>query len=89
MNLHDNVWNHLRLNITKSTPQAKDIIRCNSLHKLISMPHAIPIPDAEAAVDKERKKLETTPAWQLENAKSKQEVILEAQRDNEQSFSLR
>ena len=53
------------------------------------MPHAIPIPDAEAAVDKERKKLETIPAWQLENAESKQEVILEAQRDKEQSISRR
>ena len=40
------------------------------------------IPDAEAAVDKEWKKLETIPAWQLEKVKSKKEVILEAQRDN-------
>ena len=63
--------------------------RYKLVHKFIPMPKAIPIPDARAAVDKERNKLETTPAWQLENAKSKQEVILEAQRDNEQSFSLR
>ena len=40
------------------------------------------IPDAEAAVDKEWKKLETIPAWQLEKVKSKKEVILEAQRDH-------
>ena len=40
------------------------------------------IPDAESAVDKEWKKLETIPAWQLEKVKSKKEVILEAQRDN-------
>ena len=38
-------------------------------------------PDAKAEVDKEWKKLETTPAWQLEKVKSKKEVILEAQRD--------
>ena len=63
--------------------------RYNLEHKFIPMPQAIPIPNAKAAVDKERNKLETTPAWQLENAKSKQEVILEAQRDNEQSISLR
>ena len=39
------------------------------------------IPDAKAAVDKERKKLETIPAWQLEEVKSNKEIILEAQRD--------
>ena len=31
--------------------------------------------------DKERKKLETRPAWQLDRVKSKKEVSLEAQRD--------
>ena len=36
------------------------------------------IPDAKAAVDKEWKKLETMPAWQLERVKSKKEVIHEA-----------
>ena len=35
----------------------------------------------KAAVAKECKKLETNPAWNLENVKSKKEVILEAQRD--------
>ena len=39
------------------------------------------IPDAKAAVDKEWKKLETIPAWNLEQVKSKKEVMLEAQRD--------
>ena len=39
------------------------------------------IPDAKAAVDKEWKKLETVPAWNLEQVKSREEVILEAQRD--------
>ena len=38
-------------------------------------------PDAKAVVDKEWKKLETIPAWQLEKVKSKKEVILEAQTD--------
>ena len=38
-------------------------------------------PDAKAAVDKEWKKVETTPARHLETVKSKKEVILEAQRD--------
>ena len=39
------------------------------------------IPHAEAAVDKEWKKLETIQAWQLEIVKSKEEVFLEAHRD--------
>ena len=39
------------------------------------------IPDAEAATDKEWKKLETIPAWQLDKVKSKKEVLIEAQRD--------
>ena len=34
----------------------------------------------KTAVDKELKKLETTP-WQLEKVKSKKEVILKAQRE--------
>ena len=38
------------------------------------MPRAMKIPDAKAAVDEEGKKLETTPAWQLEKVKSKKEV---------------
>ena len=37
--------------------------------------------DAKAAVDKEWKKLETIPAWQLDKVQSKKEVILKAQKD--------
>ena len=40
------------------------------------------IPDAKAAVDKEWKKLETIPAWQLKKVKSKKDVIKEAQNNN-------
>ena len=35
----------------------------------------------QTAVDKEWKKLETIPAWQLDKVKSKKEVILQAQKD--------
>ena len=45
------------------------------------MPQAMNIPDAKTAVDNEWKKLETTPAWQLEKVKSKKEVFLEALKD--------
>ena len=34
----------------------------NLVHKFIPMPQAMKTPDANAAVDKERKKLETIPA---------------------------
>ena len=53
----------------------------NLVHKFIPMPQAMKILDAKDAVGKEWKKLETIPAWQLERVKSKNEVILEAQRD--------
>ena len=46
------------------------------------MPQAMKIPDAKAAVDKEWKKLETIPAWQLDKVKCKKEVIKEAQKNN-------
>ena len=41
------------------------------VRKFIPMPQAMKTPDAKAAVDKELKKLETTPAWQLNKVKSK------------------
>ena len=51
----------------------------NLVHKFISMPQAMKITDAKAAVEREWKKLETIPAWQLDKEKRK-EVILEVQR---------
>ena len=53
----------------------------NLVHEFIPMPQVMNIPDSKAAVDKEWKKLETIPAWQLDKVKSKKEVILKAQRD--------
>ena len=54
---------------------------CNLVHKFISMPQAMKIPDAKAAVDKEWKKVETVLAWQLGKVKSKKDDILGAQSD--------
>ena len=54
----------------------------NLVHKFIPPPQTMKIPDAKAAVDKEWKKLETIPAWQLDKVKSKKDGILDAQRDN-------
>ena len=54
--------------------------------KFIPMPQAMKIPDAKAAVDKEWKKLETIPAWNMEKEKkNKKEVVVEAQRDKIES----
>ena len=50
----------------------------NLVHKFISMPQAMKIPAAEAAVDKEWEKLEKIPAWDLTKARNKSEVIDEA-----------
>ena len=56
------------------------------INTFVLTPQAMKI-SAKAAVDKEWKKLETIPAWQLEKVKSKKEVILEAQRDKKKVHS--
>ena len=53
----------------------------NLEHMFIPMPQAMKITDAKAAVDKEWKKLEKIPAWDLGKVKSKKTAILEAQRN--------
>ena len=84
MSPQGNEWNPLYLKNTKTTLQAKDILRwpitiwfTNLLlcHKRWKFSHA------QAAVEKELKKLETIPARQLEKVKSEKKRILEAQRD--------
>ena len=49
--------------------------------QVCSMPQAMKIPAAKAAVDKDLEKLEKLPACQLDNVKSKKDVILEAHRE--------
>ena len=78
----DNVWNHLYRKIMKITSQATHY---NSVHKFIPMPQAMRILDAKAAVDEEWTKLETIPAKQLDTVKGKKEVILEAQKGQQES----
>ena len=56
----------------------------NVVHQFLPMPQAMKILDAQAAVDREWKKLETIAAWQLDKVKSKQKVIQEAQRDKKE-----
>ena len=50
----------------------------NLVHKFIPMLHAMKIPAAKAAVDKEWEKLENISAWNLTKVRSKKEVINEA-----------
>ena len=57
------------------------MLHYNLVRKFIPVPQGMKIPGAKAAVDLEWKKLETIPACQLVNVKSKKEVTLEAQRD--------
>ena len=52
----------------------------NLVHKFIPMPQAMKILDATGSVEKEWKKLDTIPSWQLDKVRSKKEVILEAQK---------
>ena len=58
------------------------VLHYNLVRKFIPMPQAMKIPDAKPAVDKEWKKLETIPAWDVRKVKSKKEVIKEAQKNN-------
>ena len=87
--IHENVWNDLYRRITKTISQAKDTIRWPItiwVHKFIPMPQAMKVQDAKATVDKEWKKLETIPAWNLDKVKSKQRMHVSwrrmSQRDN-------
>ena len=56
------------------------VLHCNLVQYFIPMPHAMKIPDAKASVDKEWKKLQTIPAWDVSKVKSKKEVIKGAQK---------
>ena len=80
MNPQGNEWNLLNLKIMTHCRQRvsfDDPLQFGA--QVYSMLQAMKIPDAKAAVDKEWKKLEAIPAWQLERVKSKMEVVLEAQ----------
>ena len=48
------------------------------VHKFIPMPPAMKIPDAKAAVEEDREKMEKIPAWQLTKVRNKKCVINEA-----------
>ena len=60
-----------KTNEIKSKPGRIDnsLQHYNLVHKLIPMLHAMKIPAAKAAVDKEWEKLEKIPAWNLTSQK--------------------
>ena len=74
MSPRESVWIHL---FRKIHEDHNSMSHCNLVHKFIPMPQGMKIRDAKAAVDREWKKLQTIPAWQLD----KVEVILEAQKE--------
>ena len=47
----------------------------NLVHKFIPVPLTMKIPDAKAAVDKEWRKLETIPAWDLGKSRVKRRLF--------------
>ena len=69
-------------NTSREKGRIISVLHDNLVHKFIPLPQAVKIPDAKAAVDKEWKKLETIPAWDVKKAKSKEEVIKEEQKNN-------
>ena len=65
------------------------MIHHDFVHKFLPMPQATKIPDATAAVDKEWKKLETIPTWDLEKSQEqKGSYFWEARRDKQISTLL-
>ena len=67
---------------------SKSLSHFNLVHKFIPVPQAMKIPEAEAAVDKEWKKVEQMPAWQMTKVQSIKEVNLEAQKKANIHFLL-
>ena len=61
----------------------------NLVHKCISIPQTMKIPDAKAAVEKNDKKFEKIPAWQRTKVRNKKEVIDEARAKGRKQFILR
>ena len=57
------------------------VLQYNLVHNF-PMPQSMKIPDAKAAMDKEWKKLETIPAWDVKKVKNKKGVIKEAKKNN-------
>ena len=58
----------------------------NMVRKFIPMPQGMKIPDAKAAVDKELEKLETTPAWYLENSRPKRRLFWKHKEEHKVHF---
>ena len=61
----------------------------NLVHKCIPIPQAMKVPDAQAAVEKNDKKLEKIPAWERTKVRNKKEVIDEARAKGRKQFILR
>ena len=53
----------------------RDYFYQNLVHKFMPISKAMKIPDAKAAVDKEWKKLETIPAWDLEKSRARRRLF--------------
>ena len=60
---------------------------CNLSHKLVSKLEAMRIPDAKAADDQEKEKLEKLPARQVTEVQSKKEVGEKAQKEGRTAHS--
>ena len=60
----------------------------NLVHKFIPTAQAMTTPDAKAAVDKERDKLQKKPAWQLTKVRNKKEVIAEAKKESQTAHTF-
>ena len=54
---------------------------CGLVHKAVSIPAALKIPEAQTAGDEQCNKLKTIPAWDVKKVRSMSEVIRQAKKD--------
>ena len=84
-------WKGLCQKIPKITLRKKGfnlLSHYDLAHKFVPMPQAMKIPDAKAAVDPERERLETVPAWDLETSKTRRRFFWKHKEDKIKSTLL-
>ena len=64
-----------------------DRVIVDNMSRIWTIPQAMKVPEAKAAVDKEWRKLEKIPAWQLTKVRNKKEVIAFAKNEGKTVFA--
>ena len=83
VNPQECVWKNLYRNVMRTLLQEKETVHCSITiwYTNFSMPQAMKIPAAKAAVDKEWEKLEKIRTWDKTKVRNKSDVIDEARKE--------